>query len=214
MAQNEAALIKAVLRELGAIDAIATPSAEDSAAVQEHIAPVIAELTARRISPGIISSAIADGIFPDLVVVLAERVAPRFGRAADVKALLAAHGRLRELDRYGGAVTPLVRDVLDQLEIWSAGQNVVNAATVSARIPNILATLGARGIIYLADEDEVSEAVQPAVSRIVAAHLAPKPLPDVIEAAESELRTIDRKRMGAVRRLVVDPALRARFLRC
>lgn len=169
------------------------PSTEDSAAITARVAPVIADLAARRVAT-ITATAITDTQFPDLVTVLAERAAPLFGRATNLKLIAVAETRLREaarLDRTQS--TPLVRQVLEQLQVFGAGNSPFDAAAVAARIPDILAELAARNVTYIPDEASVPSEINPHLVRYIAASLASPPLYPIMDLAKREMRFINRQ---------------------
>lgn len=217
MAYTQATLVLEVLRELSAVDANTTdPNAvatEDSAVVVEILTGVLAEMAERRIVVVSNPDAIPDSVFTDLVVVLAERAAPRFGRPTDPKNLDAAWARLASVVRLDRSqASKLVLAVLEQLDAWGAGSLAVDAVAVASEIEGQLANLAARNVIYIADEDDLLDnkpGAFPPVKRLIAGWLAVPTKGDVVMQAESELRTLQRIGKGTGRKLRVDPALRS-----
>lgn len=196
MAYTQADLVKAVLRDLQVLDATAAPSTEDSAAVTEILTGIVADLIARRIVPSLDTAAIADGRFPHLVRIVAERCGPRFGRPTEPNALAASESLLAEvvrLDRSAG--TDLSRAVLDILASLGASSGTVDAAAVALQIPRTLASLALRKIAYYADESSIDDAGYSEIARIVAATLAPGKIPPgTVAEAERNLRALSRTR--------------------
>ena len=209
MPYTQAQLATQVLRDLQAIDATSPPAAEDVAVVLEISGPVFTDLINRRVVPAFTPDAIPDALFSDLVRLVVERCAPRFGRETSFDTFKAAEDRLVALTRLDRTTpTVLVQSVLEQLAIWGVAQAAIDATTVAARIPSALASLAARNVIYFADEADVSDAAFDAVTRYVAARLAPKPADGIVGEAEAELRTLARIGSGTGRRtLRIDGAL-------
>jgi hypothetical protein len=190
LSYNQTQLISHVLEDLGVIGAGETAATEDSTAVSNRIAAVVADLSTRRIVTIADTNAIAAAVFPGLVRILAEDVAPKFGRATDLKAIAAAEallGAVARLDRTAGTGS-LALAVLEQLQIWGAASAALDVTAVSGRLASILADLAARNIIYIISVDDVPDAALPHVTRYAAASLAPKPLYDVMREAERVLR--------------------------
>ena len=182
-------LATSVLRELMKLDATEAASTEDLAAVQSFAPAVAADLVARRIVSALDVEAIAVGIFPDLVKIVAERIAPVFGRLGDTAVISAAEARLVSNDRLDrDASIPLVRKVLQQLEIWGLGQPAIDSQAVSDEIPTILSELAIRDVIYISDPSGVPDQAMPALVRYIAASLG-RPIGfDVMLKAEMDLR--------------------------
>lgn len=119
MAQTRSALINAVLDEIGALAAGQTASAEDVAAVDGRIDPVLADLRDRGVIDvitegdagdlGPSGGAFADGPFNHVVRVIAEYVAPKFGRSADQAAIEFSERKLRTLSRIGKGSGSMLR---------------------------------------------------------------------------------------------------------
>ena len=116
---------------------------------------------------------------------------PAFGRPTKQQNLLAAEARLRELSRLNRGASPFVLAVLEQLEIFGSGRNVVDAQAVAGRIPGILAELSLRDVIDAASTgDDVAEQAMPDVARYIAASLASPQAYAVMQDAERRLRRL------------------------
>jgi hypothetical protein len=188
MAKTQDDLVSAVLSELNRIGAGQTPFAEDIASVVDRLGPIYADLAARRIVGAITPSAVSDAIFPDLVRLVAAHVGPVFGKPTDPTAIVGYETRLRELSRLDTTINPLVLAVLEQLEVYQAGANALDAVAVAKRIPQLLATLAMKQIAYFADAESVPDGAVQDVARYMAASLASPPLLQVMKMAEGELR--------------------------
>lgn len=206
MAKTLADLVAAAYAEV-TLDG-APASAADTATITARVPPIVADLVARRVAAAIDTASIPDALFPALVSVIAAWVGPLFGRPLDPKALEAAENRLAESGRLDRSLSSaLVKAILEQLQIWGAGQIAVDASAVAGRLPGELASLTARNVAYVPDEDALSDAMRPAVIRYVAAMLTPRPPEGVAAAAERELRTLQRIGAGTGGNLRVDRAL-------
>lgn len=168
MAYTQADLIRELLATLGALDASNTPAAEDVAKITPRLADLCADLTARRVTPAVTLTAIADDVFSDLVVCLAERFAPQFGRATDEERLKLAEGRLAHSYRLRTTPSSLVRAVLERLDVLGASSNAFDASTVALVVDRVLADLTARRIAANANEAAVTPAMFPHVVDLVA----------------------------------------------
>ena len=101
MAQTQTALINAALEEIGALGSGQTASAEDVAAVEARIAPMLADLQAREIFYVADSDEIDDAAFPWLVQILAQHIATKFGSQMNAAVMLSAESRLRTITLIG-----------------------------------------------------------------------------------------------------------------
>jgi hypothetical protein len=203
-------LIQEALAELEVLDASNTVASEDSFKVNYRLNGIVSDLITRRLVPSINFAAIPDQIFPALVTITAQRCADLYGKALDQRRLDEAENRLREITRLDRTVsTPLIRGVLQQLAVWGGTTGAIDVTAVSDSLPGILASLSTRNVIYIADVSTIPDAALPALTRLVAAWLAPKPMGDTIMQAERELRTVQRIGKGTGARLRVDRALLA-----
>ena len=98
---NRSALILAALIEVGAVASGQPASAEDVAAVDARVDPMLADLAARGIAYVADADAIEDAIFSHLLRILAEHVAPMFGRPTDWAVIEEAERRLRVIANVG-----------------------------------------------------------------------------------------------------------------
>jgi hypothetical protein len=165
-------------------------SAEDTAAITTKVAPLVADLTARRIYTLASTASIPDNAYNDLVSLLAEHSASLFGRdpARDKIALYEAH--LREIDRYLATPSELVRRVLELMEAWGQTRNAMDAATVLGHATNIQLELIARRVI--SSTNIATTKALPELARYIAAALSAPPLADIMTQAAAALREIDR----------------------
>lgn len=193
MAQTKAALVSAALEDVLKLGAGQTIATEDSTAVGARVAPLIDMLRADRIITISNVEAIPDYAFPDLVRLLAEEIAPSYGRPSDLEATKAAKSRLAELSRRDRSASALVLAVLEQLEIMGASSTAVDQTLVSARLPRLLATLDQRGVIYISDVAEVEDGDHPAFSDLaswVATQISPLKLGQSAPFFEARLRRL------------------------
>lgn len=195
MAKTQAELVAAVLHDLSQLSsAYATPTAEDTAVVVARLPGVVSELARRRIAGAINTAAIDDALFPDLVRVVAEHVAPMFGRPTNIEALVAAEGRLAQLyrlERTGS--TPFVLGILEQLEVMGGSKLALDATAVSDRLPGILGELiGQRIIPGTVTAAAVPTSMAPDLTRYIAASLMAPPLGDVMQEARAGLARLYR----------------------
>lgn len=101
MSQTKADLVREVLGELFSLASGQTPSAEDTAFVEQRIDPTLAALAARNVIYIADSDDIDDAKFDALVAYLTEICGPKFGRPRDAAAKAAAESELRTLQRIG-----------------------------------------------------------------------------------------------------------------
>lgn len=101
MSQTKADLVREVLGELFSLASGQTPSAEDTAWVEQRIDPTLAALAQRNVIYIPDADDIADGVFDALVAYLTEICGPKFGRPRDIAAKSAAERELRTLQRIG-----------------------------------------------------------------------------------------------------------------
>ena len=184
-------LVEAALRDLMALANIATPAAEDIAVVQALLPGILADLSGRRVIATVDTTTIPDVVFSDLVRIVAERVAPRFGRPTNPDAVTVAEARLAtayRLDR--SSASPIALGVLEQLGIWSAGNTAIDVTMVSGRIGATLAELTARNVIYAPDETDVPDEALPDVIRYIAASLCAPPLISMMGGSEARLKRL------------------------
>jgi hypothetical protein len=80
MSKTRTQLIARVLSRLGAIQAGETPSAEDSDIVDDELEPVVADLAARGVAVISDLDEIDDEVFPHLSRIVANELAPDFGK--------------------------------------------------------------------------------------------------------------------------------------
>jgi hypothetical protein len=186
----QADLIREALATLGALDASNTPAAEDSAKVTARLADITADLVARRITGAVNLTAIADDVFSDLVVIVAERLAPQFGRPTAEDILKLAEGRLAHSYRLSTVPSALVRAVLERLDVLGASSNAYHAAAVDGAIARTLADLTARRIVSIANEAAVTPAMFWHVVTLIAADCVPGKVDRV--AAEGTLSALAR----------------------
>lgn len=192
MSQTQATLVKHVLQDLGALAAGATVDTDDSALVTERLVQIYSDLSARRIYTVTTVDAIPDIAYPALLRVVVELCAPAFGRPSNKDVIDAAEKELAELSRRDRTVTGLNRQVLELLEVWGAGTATIDTTAITDRVQAILDDLTARRVIVFANAAAITTAAMPHIARLVAAQLTPKPLFDVIAAAEAALLAIGR----------------------
>lgn len=195
MAKTQSDLITAVLNELNRIGAGQTALAEDTAVLTPELQPIIDELIDRRVASTFTLSAIPTTIYRSLVRLCALHLGPLFGKVVEPAAfqqlLTAEEERLRQLSRLDRTAPPLVLKVLEQLEIYQASSDTLDATAISSRLPEILAELAQRQVVYFPDVDSVPDAAVPDLSRYVAASLASPPLYSVMSMAETRLRSLN-----------------------
>jgi hypothetical protein len=98
MTKTREELIARALRKLGVVGAGQTPSAEDSAAVDEEIEPVMADLAVRGVYAWGDPDEIDDEAFVHLATILGNSVANDFGKPEDDAKREYAEMRLKLLD--------------------------------------------------------------------------------------------------------------------
>jgi hypothetical protein len=196
MAQTQDDLIAAVLANVQTLDAGQAPEPESVAAVAPRLQAIVDGLIQRRILSTLSLAAIPTSIFPDLVLLVAEHVAPMFGRPLDGNTVLAIEIRLRELSRLDPENNDFfILQVLEQLALYGASANVLDAPAILRRLPGIFSELAARDVMSVLDTADIPDAAMPDLSRYVAASLASPQLIPVMQMAEQRLR-----RMQAVPR--------------
>src|SRR3954463_8550187 len=100
-------------------------AAEDTTAITAKVAPLVADLTARRIYTLASTAAIPDSVFLDLTYLLAEHSAPLFGKESNREKIALSEANLRAISRADRTITSdLVRRVLDLMEVYGSGKNM------------------------------------------------------------------------------------------
>lgn len=180
------ALEQAVLERLGALGALT--DAIDRGAVTNAIQRTLDDLAATRVITIAADGFVGSKHFPHVVTLVAALVEPK---AVPPQSIVDAKDALASIARLDRTVsTPLIRGVLQQLAIWNNGSMAVDATAVSDSFTGIFASLALRNVYYIPDAADVPDAALPALTRLVAAWLAPKPMGDIIMQAERELRRL------------------------
>jgi hypothetical protein len=172
-------LTREILAELGALDASNVASNEDAVRVAQRAPTVYLDLVAARVVPLFSLATIPEPYFPGLVRIIAEYLAPSFGRPTQPALVAEAQSRLAaiyRLDRAGG-MSSLALAVLERLE--AIGGNTLAQAE-----------LATSDVVYFGAEKDISLQATPSVVRYIAAGLSPKPLYDVLAAEKANLRLI------------------------
>ena len=172
MSQTQATLVKHVLQDLGALAAGATVDTDDSAVVTERLPQLYADLSSRRIYVVTNTNALADDAYPSLLRLAVEMCAPAFGRPANKEIVEAAEAVLVGLSRLARASTGLTRRVLEKLQFWG-GPSAVDATHISDRVQETLDDLAMRDVIFIADEDSITNEQMPHVASIMATAFLP-----------------------------------------
>jgi hypothetical protein len=117
-------------------------------------------------------------LFADLVKVVAERVAPFFGRPTDAATLQAAEARLGQSYRLDRTLwTAFERAVLERLDALGADTNAIDGTAVAGLVQEVLDDLAGRRVTTIANEAAISSAQRPHVVTLVAARCLPKAVP-------------------------------------
>jgi hypothetical protein len=165
------------------------PEISDSNAIGAKVAPLVSDLSARRIYSLADIDDIPEAIFLDLTCLLAEHSAPLFGREPDYEKIQRSEARLRELDRSDRTVTnDLTRRVMELLEVYGQGRNIMDAAAVEEHATEIIEELATRGVVTINGIDDVEPAVMPNLSRYIAAALSSPPHYPIMDRSARELR--------------------------
>jgi hypothetical protein len=188
MPSNEATWVAAAYAEITVSQQ--TAAAEDTAVITAAVAPLVADLTARRVYVLASTASIPDNAFRDLTTLLAEKSAPFFGRDTNWEKVGLAEARLREIDRYSSTPTEIVRRVLELMEVWGQTRNVMDATAVLGHAEDIQTSLIAKRVISSANITTAK--ALPQLARYVAASLAQPQLTEIMASASEELRRIDR----------------------
>lgn len=212
MAYVQADLIREVLVELLELEAGESASTEDSTAVTNRLAGIVADLAARRITGTISLSAIAEAIFPDLVKVVAQRCADLFGRPSDEDKVAAAETRLAaQCRRDRGAITSAITlATLEYLDGIGKARPAVDATLVAARVEPMLDDLEKRQVITIANEAAITSQARPHLAALLAAQcVADAVSPDLVLFHEAQLRSL--ARLDAAAGTVLSRAVLARL---
>jgi len=111
-------LIKAVLQDLGVLQAGESAVADDNALVSARIDPLLADLAVRNVIYIPDAVDISDGAFQYIVDILVELCSPAFGRPREAANIAQAEARLRTIQRIGKGV-PGARLKVDCALVWS-----------------------------------------------------------------------------------------------
>jgi hypothetical protein len=114
MAKTQTQLVTETLQELNVLGAGQSPSSEDSNAVIDRIPGLYLSLAKRRVCEIPNHDELDETIFADLVIILAEIMAPKFGRARNDAAIEAAEDRIMRITRRANSnkrltVEPMLR---------------------------------------------------------------------------------------------------------
>ena len=198
MAYNQTQLITAVLQELMVVGQGETPSTADSAIVESLLPGIKADLATRRVVTISDMNAVADTLYADLIKLVAEHVAPRFGRPTNPKSLEAFEARLRQLTRLDRDAGDLTVAVLERLQSVGAETAAIDADAVDDAIPQVLADLTAQRIIEIANEAAITDAQFPSLVTLVAARVVPAAIAaELVQAAEGRLADLARRTRSA-----------------
>ena len=166
------------------------PEISDANAIGAKVTPLVDDLAARRVYTIADVDAIPDEAFLDLTCLLAEHSAPLFGREPNYEKIQRSEVRLRELDRSDRTVTnDLTRRVMELLEVYGQGRNIMDATAVEEHATEIIEELATRGVVTINGIDDVEPAVMPNLSRYIAAALSSPPLYAIMDRSARELRT-------------------------
>ena len=149
MSQTQATLITQVLQDLGAIGAGVSPEAADSTAVADRLAPIYADLAARRIYTVANTDALEDRAYPSLLRIVVETLAPTFGRPTNAEVVAAAETALAAFTRYSATDrTSLALAVLERLGYLADGTSASTSdlEALDNIVTPVLADLAARRI--------------------------------------------------------------------
>lgn len=108
----------------------------------------------------------------------------------------------------------LVAMALDELQAVGAGQtaDVEDADKVDSRVDGLLGELASRGVLYVANEDEIPAEYCGPLAELLANECAPafgrQKNPNLREDAESRLRVMVQRAIPSNRLLQTDPMLR------
>jgi len=188
---NEAAWIAAAYAEITVSQQPA--AAEDTTAITPKVAPLVADLAARRIYTLDSTASIPDAVFLDLTYLLAEHAAPLFGKTPDRERIAISEERLRIYSRsLRTGLADLTRRVMELLEVYGQGRAIMDATAVAEHAEDIIAELEARGIVTVSAIDDVDPEVMPNLARYIAASLSSPPLYPIMDRSARELRTQNR----------------------
>jgi hypothetical protein len=188
LAYTQTQLVNAVYAEIAVSQD--APSTDDVSTITSRLADIVADLAARRITGAITTSAVADALFADLVKVVAERIAPFYGRPTNPEALQAAEARLGQSYRLDRTLwTPFQRAVLERLDALGADTNAMDGTAVAGIVQQVLDSLAARRIVSIVSEAAITSAQFRHVVTLVAARCTPSAVkPEAIAEAEAILR--------------------------
>jgi hypothetical protein len=171
-------------------------AAEDTTAITTKVAPLVADLTARRVYTLVSTAAIPDSVFLDLTYLLAEHSAPLFGKEPNREKIALSEANLRAISRADRTITSdLVRRVLDLMEVYGSGKNMIDATAVAEHAEDIIAELSERGVVTVNSIEDVEPAVLPNLARYIAAALSAPPLYPIMDKSARELRTQTRTKV-------------------
>lgn len=181
-------LVRAAMERLESVGA--GSDAIDIDAVAARVQPVLDDLAARRVVTLANEAAVTSAYFTHVAFLIAADSRPG---AVPAPLVAGAEAALREAARLNRTQsTPLVRMVLEQLQVYGAGDNPFDATAISARLPGMLAELAKRNIAYIADADNVEEEFSPWLVQYIAASLSSPQLYEVMTFAERKMKFISR----------------------
>jgi hypothetical protein len=185
---NEAAWVAAAYAEITVSQQAA--AAEDTVAITAKVAPLVADLSARRVYTLASTASIPDAVFLDLTYLLAEHSAPLFGKEPNREKIALSEERLRAYSRsIRTGLADLTRRVMELLEVYGQGRNIMDATAVAEHAEDIIAELGARGVVSVNAIDDVDPAIMPNLARYIAAALSSPPHYPIMDRSARELRT-------------------------
>jgi hypothetical protein len=199
MAQTQSTLITQVLQDLGAIGAGVTAEAADVTAIADRLAPIYADLAARRIYTVANTDALEDRAYPSLLRIVVETLAPTFGRPTNADVVKAAEAALFAFTRYAAtdrASLPLaILETLGYLADGTAASasdlealdNIVSPVLADLVARRITPTLTANAIPDKDWGDILAICVEHARPRFTRVEAKPEEQAKVIAAAEQRL---------------------------
>jgi hypothetical protein len=156
----------------------------DATAVLGHAEDIQTSLIAKRvISSANITTAKA---LPQL----ARYIAASLAQPQLTEIMASSAEELRRIDRADRTVgEELTRRVLELLEVYGQGRNVMDVTAIEEHATEIIEELAVRGIVTINSIDDVEPAVMPNLARYIAAALSSPPHYPIMDRSARELRT-------------------------
>jgi hypothetical protein len=190
------------LRSLKELKPGEAPSTKDATFVSDRLAEIVSTLSTLDIIAYSSPAGITAATFTDLLAYTIEVIGPKFGRATNEEARVAAENRLARITREGNTTASVAETVileaLQAVEAMGPGAapSTKDKTYASGLLDNLLAELAANDVITIANQAAITAAQSNALILWLAQLVGPKfgktLNPDAVKAAREQLFALGR----------------------